>query len=77
MSPKQSRQKNETDDMRPGMEKDDSKPGLESKDDELATRGESTVRGAEIENPDEPERKKVELDDNPDETRKKIPNMNK
>jgi hypothetical protein len=33
-------------------------------------------KGAEIENPDMPgPNKKIELDDNPDETRKKIPNM--
>ena len=33
-------------------------------------------RGAEIENPDKPGTdKKIEIDDNPDETRKKIPNM--
>ncbi len=33
-------------------------------------------RGADIENPDQPgPDKKIELDDNPDETKKKIPNM--
>jgi len=33
-------------------------------------------RGAEIENPDMPgPDKKIELDDNPDETKRKIPNM--
>ncbi len=33
-------------------------------------------RGADIENPDQPgPEKKVELDDNPDETKRKIPNM--
>lgn len=38
---------------------------------------EAVVRkGAEIENPDMPgPDKKIELDDNPDETRRKIPNM--
>lgn len=38
---------------------------------------EAVVRkGAEIENPDMPgPDKKIELDDNPDETKRKIPNM--
>lgn len=36
---------------------------------------EAVRKGADIENPDEHPEKKVELDDNPDETKRKIPRM--
>jgi hypothetical protein len=58
------------------MNKPQNDPGKTTMNDDT---DEAVVRkGADIENPDMPgPDKKVELDDNPDETKKKIPNMNK
>jgi hypothetical protein len=51
----------------------DSGGGMKDSDD---TDEEAVRKGADIENPDLPgPDKKVELDDNPDETKRKIPNM--
>ncbi|MBS1665152.1 MAG: hypothetical protein JST68_29165 [Bacteroidetes bacterium] len=72
-------QKNKQPGMPDESKKSNQDMGKGQRDNDMPQRsGDRTgARNAEIENPDEPDRKKVELDDNPDETRRKIPNMHK